>query len=263
MANTSKDPAGSGAARGSDLVAAPEDAIPDRRAPLASSILLEIQVKDRTIIAVRPRPGWAPYFEELLRGVASLERETTLYRAVSAPLLQLPAGRRGLTPLISVDRNPLSILVRRRLGGGVSTPAHTSVRLAYGRPATSLSSSASVKAQQRLCSKGPPHPSGNRELGGGLVVWRLDNRDEIIPPEGQIGGELDSHRAGGFPDLLASPSRILDRLDPRRGTQQPPSRACSANPSPPWCATSPRDSSPTAGTIRHERELNAAGPPQA
>ena len=52
----------------------------------ASSILSEIQVKDRTIIAVRPRPGWAHYFEELLRGVAFLERETRVSRAVSAPL---------------------------------------------------------------------------------------------------------------------------------------------------------------------------------
>src|ERR1700730_1361523 len=34
--------------------------------------------EDRTIIAVRPRPGWAPYFEELFRGVAFLERETSV-----------------------------------------------------------------------------------------------------------------------------------------------------------------------------------------
>lgn len=64
-------------ARITDLVAAWEDATPDQRS-LASSILSEIQVKDRTIIAARPRPGWAPYFEELLRGVAFLERETRL-----------------------------------------------------------------------------------------------------------------------------------------------------------------------------------------
>jgi hypothetical protein len=37
----------------------------------------------RTIIAARPRPGWAPYFEELLRGVAFLERETSLELATS------------------------------------------------------------------------------------------------------------------------------------------------------------------------------------
>jgi hypothetical protein len=65
-------------ARITDLVAAWEDATPDQRSRLASSILSEIQVKDRTIIAVLPRPGWAPYFEELLRGVAFLERETSV-----------------------------------------------------------------------------------------------------------------------------------------------------------------------------------------
>ena len=70
-------------ARITDLVAAWEDATPDQRSRLASSILSEIQVKDRTIIAVRPRPGWAPYFEELLRGVAFLERETSLELATS------------------------------------------------------------------------------------------------------------------------------------------------------------------------------------
>lgn len=52
-----------------------------QRARLASSIESEIQVKDRTMIAVRPRPRWAPYFKELLRGVGSLERETRLTRA--------------------------------------------------------------------------------------------------------------------------------------------------------------------------------------
>jgi hypothetical protein len=30
------------------------------------------------LIAVRRRGGWAPYFEELLRGVGFLERETSL-----------------------------------------------------------------------------------------------------------------------------------------------------------------------------------------
>jgi hypothetical protein len=70
-------------ARITDLVAAWEDSTPDQRSRLASSILSEIQVKDRTIIAVRPRPGWASYFEELLRGVAFLERETSLELATS------------------------------------------------------------------------------------------------------------------------------------------------------------------------------------
>ncbi len=50
--------------------------------PVTSGLLSEIQVKDRTIVAVRPRTGWAPYFEELLRGVASLERETRVFRAI-------------------------------------------------------------------------------------------------------------------------------------------------------------------------------------
>lgn len=58
----------------SDLVGAWKDATSDQRVRLASTILSEIHVKDRTIKAVRPRPGWAPYFEELLRGIASLER---------------------------------------------------------------------------------------------------------------------------------------------------------------------------------------------
>jgi hypothetical protein len=37
-------------------------------------------VKNRTITAVRPRPGWAPYFEELLKTLPG-ERETGLESA--------------------------------------------------------------------------------------------------------------------------------------------------------------------------------------
>jgi len=62
-------------ARIADPVGAWTDATSDQRARLASSVLSETQVQDRTIMAVRPRPGWAPYFEEC---VASLERETSL-----------------------------------------------------------------------------------------------------------------------------------------------------------------------------------------
>ena len=72
-----------------DLVAAWRDANPDQRARLAASITVEIQVEKARMTAVRPRPAWAPYFEELLQGVAFLERETRVSRAVSAPLLPI------------------------------------------------------------------------------------------------------------------------------------------------------------------------------
>ena len=49
-----------------------------QRARLGSTILSEIRVKDRSIIAIRPQPGRAPDVEEPLRGVASWERETSL-----------------------------------------------------------------------------------------------------------------------------------------------------------------------------------------
>ncbi len=65
-----------------DLVAVWASAAPDERARLASGILSEIQVRGRTIMAVRPRPAWAPYFEELLQSLPR-ERETRLELATS------------------------------------------------------------------------------------------------------------------------------------------------------------------------------------
>jgi hypothetical protein len=60
-----------------DIVDAWNDATADQRARLASSIVTELWVKDRTITAVRPSPGWAPFFEELLKTLPR-ERETGL-----------------------------------------------------------------------------------------------------------------------------------------------------------------------------------------
>ncbi len=76
---------------------------------MVSSIVFEIQVKDRTTIAVRPRPGWAPYFVELLRGLAYVERETSLELAkdaiwkgkrilAQAALVNFPQDRRAPAP---------------------------------------------------------------------------------------------------------------------------------------------------------------------
>ncbi len=59
-----------------DLVAAWKDATTAERARIVSSILAVIVVKDRKIESFRPRPGWAPYFEEI--AVVSSERETGL-----------------------------------------------------------------------------------------------------------------------------------------------------------------------------------------
>jgi hypothetical protein len=63
-----------------DLVAAWKDATPDQRARLVASILSEIQVKDWTVVAVRPRPAWGSYFEELIETLPR-ERETGGSRA--------------------------------------------------------------------------------------------------------------------------------------------------------------------------------------
>ena len=49
-----------------DVVAAWHDANPDQQARLAASILSQLHVKDGKINAIRPRPAWIPYFEELL-----------------------------------------------------------------------------------------------------------------------------------------------------------------------------------------------------
>jgi len=52
-------------ARLTDLVAAWHDATPDQPARLAVSIVSEITVADGALMAIRPRPAWAPYFQEL------------------------------------------------------------------------------------------------------------------------------------------------------------------------------------------------------
>ncbi len=66
-----------------DVVAAWRDANPDQQARLAASILSELHVKDGKISAIRPRPAWVPYFEELLAAAWSRERETSLELATS------------------------------------------------------------------------------------------------------------------------------------------------------------------------------------
>ena len=53
-------------ARLTDLVAAWHDATSEQRARLAASIVTEITLAGGRMISVRPRPAWAPYFEELL-----------------------------------------------------------------------------------------------------------------------------------------------------------------------------------------------------
>jgi DNA invertase Pin-like site-specific DNA recombinase len=53
-------------ARLTDLVAAWQDATPEQRAQLAASTVAEVTVGSGSMIAIRPRPAWAPYFEELL-----------------------------------------------------------------------------------------------------------------------------------------------------------------------------------------------------
>ncbi len=70
-------------ARLTDLLAAWSDADPTQRGRLVTSILSEVQVRDRRIAGIRPRPGWAPYFEELLETIGSRERETGLEPATT------------------------------------------------------------------------------------------------------------------------------------------------------------------------------------
>jgi hypothetical protein len=53
-------------ARLTDLVAAWQDATSEQRARLAASIVTEITLAGGRMSSVRPRPAWAPYFEELL-----------------------------------------------------------------------------------------------------------------------------------------------------------------------------------------------------
>jgi hypothetical protein len=61
-----------------DLMAAWTDADPTQRGWLVTSVLSEVLVKVRRIAGIRPRPGWAAYFEELLKTIGSRERETGL-----------------------------------------------------------------------------------------------------------------------------------------------------------------------------------------
>src|SRR3989442_13092267 len=49
-----------------DLVAAWRDANPDQRARLAAGVTVEIPVENAGVTAVRPRPPWAPCFEDVL-----------------------------------------------------------------------------------------------------------------------------------------------------------------------------------------------------
>jgi len=65
-----------------DVVAAWRDANPDQQARLAASILSELHDKDGTVSAIRPRPAWIPYFEDLLAVRWSRERETRVSRAM-------------------------------------------------------------------------------------------------------------------------------------------------------------------------------------
>jgi len=60
------------------------DADLSQRGRLVASILSEIQARDRRIARIRARPGWAPYFEELLTTIGSRERETSLELAKDA-----------------------------------------------------------------------------------------------------------------------------------------------------------------------------------
>ena len=86
------DRVGAGAPRGghhqecshriTDVVAAWHDANPDQQARLAAGILSQLHVRDGKIHAIRPRPAWIPYFEELLASRWSRERETSLELSV-------------------------------------------------------------------------------------------------------------------------------------------------------------------------------------
>lgn len=75
-----------------DVVAAWRDANPDQQGRLAASILSEVHVKDGKISAIRPRPAWIPYFEELLASRWSRERETSLELSVGSKYRELTDG---------------------------------------------------------------------------------------------------------------------------------------------------------------------------
>jgi len=70
-------------ARLTDLVAAWRDATSDQRARLAASIVTEITVADGALMAIRPRPAWAPYFEELLEVSHGAGDESRTLRGVN------------------------------------------------------------------------------------------------------------------------------------------------------------------------------------
>ena len=67
-----------------DLVRAWSRANDDQRARLVGSILTEIHVEDRRIVAIRPRQALAPYFRELVAAGGRRERETGLEPATFA-----------------------------------------------------------------------------------------------------------------------------------------------------------------------------------
>jgi hypothetical protein len=70
-------------------VATWRDANPDQQARLAAGILSQLHVKDGKINAIRPRPAWIPYFEELLASRWSRERETRVSRAMPTQVVQV------------------------------------------------------------------------------------------------------------------------------------------------------------------------------
>jgi hypothetical protein len=84
-----------------NIVEAWNDATADQRARLASSMVSELWVTDRTITAVRPRPGWAPYFEELLKTLPR-ERETGL-EAAAEPINNQARCLFGISLLVEVS----------------------------------------------------------------------------------------------------------------------------------------------------------------
>ena len=77
-----------------DLVAPWRDANPDQRARMAASVTVEIQVENARVTAVRPRPAWAPHFEELLvRHGAGDESRTRDLNVGNVALYQLSYSR--------------------------------------------------------------------------------------------------------------------------------------------------------------------------
>jgi DNA invertase Pin-like site-specific DNA recombinase len=70
-------------ARLTDLVRAWSRATDDQRARLVASLITEIHVENRRIVAIRPRLALAPYFRELVSAGGRRERETRLELATT------------------------------------------------------------------------------------------------------------------------------------------------------------------------------------